>query len=168
MSGESWWLLLKNAFFFVVVPGTVGVYVPVWVIARGALARVAWGPPAYASLLPIALGAAGLFWCIWDFGAAGRGTPAPFDPPKRLVVRGLYRYVRNPMYGSLLLVITGWALLLGSVTILEYAAGGWLFFHLFVVVVEEPGLRARFGDPYVAYCRAVRRWLPGRRYTAPP
>jgi len=164
VSGESLWLLLKNLFFLVLVPGTFGFYVPLRLIVRRGLSSVVWGPLELAALAPVAAGAAGLVWCIWHFGATGRGTPAPFDPPTRLVVRGLYRHVRNPMYLSLLCVILGWALLLRSLAIVEYAAGCWLLIHLFVIGVEEPGLRARFGEPYAEYCRAVRRWVPGRRY----
>jgi protein-S-isoprenylcysteine O-methyltransferase Ste14 len=91
-----------------------------------------------------------------------RGTPAPIAPPERLVVAGAYRHVRNPMYVAVVAMILGQALLLGSWAVLVYAAGAFLAFHLFVVLYEEPDLRRRFGDGYVAYTRRVRRWIPLR------
>jgi HD superfamily phosphohydrolase YqeK len=99
---------------------------------------------------------------VWDFATAGRGTPAPIDPPKELVVRGLYRTVRNPMYVGVLAVIAGWLVLFRSWALVEYATVVALFFYGFVVLVEEPMLRRRFGPAYDAYRRKVRRWMPGR------
>lgn len=154
-------LLLRNLFFLVLVPGTVGVWLPLRVVAGVTAADARWGLPGAVAAALVGLGAAGLTWCVWDFGARGRGTPAPFDPPRQLVVHGLYRRVRNPMYLSLVTFLLGWALLFRSSAIALYAAVVWLFFHLFVVLYEEPTLRGTFGAEYAAYCRAVRRWLPG-------
>ncbi|HEV8634986.1 MAG TPA: isoprenylcysteine carboxylmethyltransferase family protein [Chloroflexota bacterium] len=94
------------------------------------------------------------------FVRQGRGTPAPLAPPERLVVTGLYRYVRNPMYIAVLAMIFGQALYLGSRGTIVYGLCLALGFHLFVVLYEEPTLRDRFGEEYVAYCRRVRRWIP--------
>src|SRR5439155_13741458 len=94
------------------------------------------------------------------FAIQGRGTPAPTAPPTRLVVTGLYRFVRNPMYVGVLALVVGQALLFGSWPLLGYAAGLWLAFHLFVVLYEEPALRRRFGPTYVAYRGSVPRWIP--------
>jgi len=94
------------------------------------------------------------------FVGQGRGTPAPVAPPERLVVTGLYRYVRNPMYVGVLAMIFGQALFLGSRGTLIYGLCMALGFHLFVVLYEEPTLRGRFGAEYLAYCRQVRRWVP--------
>jgi protein-S-isoprenylcysteine O-methyltransferase Ste14 len=153
-------LFLKNLLFTVIVPGTVAVYVPLG-LAPGRWGLPArWGVVQYAALLPLAAGCAVYFWCLWDFAAFGRGTPAPVDAPRRLVVRGLYRHVRNPMYVGVLLVIAGWAVLFQSPRTLGYGLIVALFFHLFVVAVEEPSLRGKFGDTYVRYCREVRRWVP--------
>ena len=116
-----------------------------------------------AALPALACGCAAYLWCLWDFAAFGRGTPAPLDAPKRLVARGLYRYVRNPMYVGVLLVIAGWALLFRSPRVLGYGAAVALFFHLFVVAVEEPTLRGKFGRSYEQYCREVGRWVPNPR-----
>ena len=100
------------------------------------------------------------------FVRQGHGTPAPVAPPKRLVVTGPYRYVRNPMYIGVLAMIVGQALFLGSRGVVIYALCAGLGFHLFVVLYEEPTLRRRFGEEYLEYCRQVRRWLP--RWPAAP
>ncbi len=92
-----------------------------------------------------------------DGGARNAGA---YRSPKTLVVRGLYRYVRNPMYVGVLLVIVGWTILIRSPAVAAYGASVALAFHLFVVFVEEPMLRAQFGESYGAYCRSVYRWWP--------
>ena len=94
------------------------------------------------------------------FALQGRGTPAPWAPPERFVVRGSYRLVRNPMYVGVLALILGQALLLGREILFAWAVAAWLFFHLFVLFEEEPGLRRRFGADYEQYCAHVGRWLP--------
>lgn len=155
-------LFVKNLVFTVLVPGTVAFYVP-YAIGTRALAPSSIGPVRWLLAAPLLLiGTAIYLWCVWDFATAGRGTPAPIDPPKQLVVRGLYRTVRNPMYVGVLLVIAGWLTLFRSLALLEYAAVVGLFFHGFVILVEEPVLRRRFGAAYDAYRRKVRRWWPGR------
>ena len=98
--------------------------------------------------------------CAWDFAYHGRGTPAPIDPPKILIFRGLHRFVRNPMYLGVLCVIFGQAELFRSVRILIYGVCLWLVFHLFVIVYEEPTLRKQFGASYEEYRRMVPRWIP--------
>jgi protein-S-isoprenylcysteine O-methyltransferase Ste14 len=108
------------------------------------------------------IGWAAYFWCAWDFTVAGGGTPAPIDPPKELVVRGLYRYVRNPMYVGILSIILGEAFLFASQRVFEYAAVAFTFFFLFVVFYEEPILRQKFGESYRQYCKNVSRWIPSR------
>lgn len=115
-----------------------------------------------AALLPLMLGAAIYFWCLWDFAISGRGTPAPIAAPKHLVVRGLYRYIRNPMYVGVLLVIIGWAMFLQSREVLVYGAVIGIGFHCFVVLIEEPLLKSKFGEAYEGYCKEVGRWLPRR------
>jgi protein-S-isoprenylcysteine O-methyltransferase Ste14 len=156
-------LLLKNVLFTVLVPGTVAVYLPLRIVARPAAAlSFDWRARQIAGLLPLISGAAIYFWCLWDFAVSGRGTPAPIDAPKQLVVRGLYRYIRNPMYMGVLLVIAGWAVFLESRQVLIYGAVVGMFFHLFVVLVEEPLLEGKFGETYLKYRREVGRWLPRR------
>jgi protein-S-isoprenylcysteine O-methyltransferase Ste14 len=107
-------------------------------------------------------GAVLALWCILTFIVIGRGTPAPFDPPRRLVVVGPYRLVRNPMYLGAALALAGAALFYESWALLGYCGAFAFVMHLFVVVYEEPTLRDIFGVPYVRYCERVRRWWPGR------
>jgi protein-S-isoprenylcysteine O-methyltransferase Ste14 len=152
-------LFLRSLFFVVLLPGTVTILVPRWLLAG---AHAAWGVRAAVALAPIAAGAAILLRCVWDFARRGRGTLAPVDPPKQLVVSGLYRHVRNPMYVGVLAVLLGEALFFASVAVLVWAAIFFAVVHLFVVLYEEPSLERRFGDSYARYRRAVRRWIPGR------
>jgi protein-S-isoprenylcysteine O-methyltransferase Ste14 len=149
-------LLLKNLLFTVLVPGTVAVYLPLAIIdGRPPVSR--W---ALVAALPVwAIGAAIYAWCVWDFATFGRGTPAPIDAPKRLVVRGLYRYIRNPMYLGGLTVILGWVVAYRMGALAVYAATVATAFHLFVLFYEEPHLRSVFGDDYDAYRARVGRWL---------
>ena len=153
-------LLLKNLAFTVLVPGTVAVYVPV-LIADGRSTSSVW---AVALALPLfAVGGAIYAWCVWDFATFGRGTPAPIDAPKKLVVRGLYWYTRNPMYVGVLTVISAWAVLFQAGSLILYAALVGTGFHLFVVLYEERHLHRVFGDEYDAYRARVGRWLPRQR-----
>lgn len=101
-------------------------------------------------------------WCVATFVTRGRGTPAPFDPPREFVATGPYRYVRNPMYIGAALVILGAGLALRSPAIVLLSGFFLLFFHVFVVLYEERALAPRFGESYRRYKRMVRRWLPGR------
>jgi len=152
-------LFLKNLAFTALVPGTVAIYVPLRIAADRSCSS------AGAVILAVAafsLGGAIYVWCVWDFATFGRGTPAPIDAPKRLVIRGLYRYTRNPMYVGVLTVILGWALLFQAGALVLY----WLLvgaaFHLFVVLYEEPHLHRVFGNEYDTYRAQVGRWLPSR------
>jgi protein-S-isoprenylcysteine O-methyltransferase Ste14 len=153
-------LLLKNALFTLVVPGTVAVYVPLWMVRDRSPASV---PVVAVGAVVVALGGATYAWCVWDFAAFGRGTPAPIDAPKRLVVRGLYRHTRNPMYLGVLAVVLGWAMMFRAGTLVVYALCLGLAFHLFVVGYEERRLRREFGGEYERYCGQVGRWLPRMR-----
>ena len=158
-------LLLKNIVFTLLVPGTTTVVLPYLILSRGGvLPSPEWGLRQVLALVPIAVGAAVYFWCLWDFAFFGRGTPAPIDAPKKLVVRGLYRYVRNPMYLGVFLVLLGEAELFESSALFQYGLGCLVAFHVFVAFYEERALRRQFGEPYERYCRAVGRWIPGRRY----
>jgi protein-S-isoprenylcysteine O-methyltransferase Ste14 len=152
-------LLLKNLVFTFLVPGTVAVYVP---LRLAATQSAATGIRFALALMVLAVGAAIYAWCVWDFATFGRGTPAPIDAPKRLVVRGLYRYTRNPMYLGVLTVISGWALMFSSPRLVAYALFVALCFNLFVVFYEEPTLRRLFPSDYEDYCARVGRWLPRR------
>jgi protein-S-isoprenylcysteine O-methyltransferase Ste14 len=154
-------LLFKNILFTMFVPGTVAVYIPLRLVAsRGVPPPAEWNTTQVAALLPLLLGTGIYFWCVWHFAVSGRGTPAPIDAPKRLVVQGLYRYVRNPMYVGVLLVIVGWTVFFWSSAILIYGLGVGMLVHVFVVLVEEPMLEQQFGQAYMSYREAVGRWLP--------
>src|ERR1700730_1662517 len=115
-------LTLRSIFFTVLLPGTVTVVIPYFIISDGRIdhpgSRTLW---SYLGLLPSGIGAGILFRCIWDFAVTGRGTLAPVAPPKHLVVRGLYRYVRNPMYVGVISILLGESLFFGSLSLLCYA-----------------------------------------------
>jgi protein-S-isoprenylcysteine O-methyltransferase Ste14 len=134
-------------------------FIPRWIAMSKGVDLEPGRPWAIALML---LGAPFALRCIWDFAWAGDGTPAPFDPPRRLVVSGLYRWVRNPMYLSFGVVFVGEALLFPAVTreMLIIAPIVWMVATVFVIVYEEPTLRRTFGDEYEQYTRNVRRWLP--------
>ncbi len=151
-------LFLKNLLFTVLVPGTVAVYVPL-VITRSRPLTAQYWRLAIGGLL-LALGAAIYFWTLWDFASFGRGTPLPVDAPKKLVVRGLYRYTRNPMYLGVILVILGLAAIYADSWLILYAAGVFILTHIFVTQYEEPGLKEQFGQDYDVYRSSVGRWIP--------
>jgi protein-S-isoprenylcysteine O-methyltransferase Ste14 len=151
-------LLLKSLLFTVVVPGTVAVYAPL-VLVRGK--SITSLPPLFAAgVILVALGAATYAWCLWDFASFGRGTPLPSDAPKRLVVRGLYRCARNPMYLGVIVAVLGWAALFATAGLLVYAVFVAICCDIFVVLYEEPRLHELFGAEYDDYRMRVGRWLP--------
>ena len=116
----------------------------------------------------IAAGALALLDSFARFAWQGLGTPAPVFPTRHLVVTGLYRYVRNPMYVAVVAVILGQSLLFGNARVLGYGAIVWLVFHLFVSTHEEPTLRAKYGNEYQLFCSNVPRWIPRLRPWRPP
>jgi len=101
-----------------------------------------------------------LLWCVRDFYVVGKGTLAPWDPPRHLVLIGLYRYVRNPMYLAVLILVSGWSIFLASPLLALYLVALAVAFHIRVVVNEEPYLNSRFGDEWVRYSTNVGRWIP--------
>ena len=115
--------------------------------------------PGIALMIP---GAFLVLVCLWNFVVRGRGTGAPFDPPRVFVASGPYRYVRNPMYLGAAIFLLGFGLFERSVSILALSAFLLLAAHLFVLVYEEPDLERRFGESYRSYKRTVRRWIPRR------
>ena len=114
-------------------------------------------------ILVVAVSILALLESFARFALQGLGTPAPILPTRNLVVNGLYRYVRNPMYLAVVLVILGQAMILGNVSLLVYGALVWLIFHVFVLAYEEPTLRRTFGPEYDAFCANVPRWIPRLR-----
>jgi protein-S-isoprenylcysteine O-methyltransferase Ste14 len=151
--------IAKTVLFTVFVPGTVAGYIP-WRLG-GTNGLIAHGLEARAAEVVIFAGAAiYLYTALWGFAAIGLGTPAPIDPPKILVVRGLHRYVRNPMYVGVALVIAGQAWLFHSPQIAVYLGCVLVMAHLFVLFYEEPTLKRQFGDEYERYRERVPRWVP--------
>jgi len=152
---------LGTAVFLVLAPGTVVVLVPWW-ITRWRLHAYFAGlaPLRILGALAIAAGAAVLLDSFARFAWQGMGTPAPVYPTRHLVVRGFYRFVRNPMYVSLLLILVGQAFLFADAQLILYAFFAWLATHLFVVLYEEPTLRRSFPGDCAQYTAHVPRWIP--------
>lgn len=142
--------------FVLVVQATVVGMVP-WLLA-GVPPHVEIGRWRYLAVVPVAMGGAILLWCNWLFVTRGRGTAAPYDPPRVLVAHGLYRHVRNPMYLAAVMIVLGAAVWTGAASLLGYALLLALGYDLFVRHYEEPRLARMFGDSYAEYCRAVPRW----------
>jgi protein-S-isoprenylcysteine O-methyltransferase Ste14 len=147
--------------FFAVAPGVVAGLIP-WVLTRWEAgdSRVFWWPLRALGAALLVAGAAVLVHAFARFVREGLGTPAPVAPPERLVVGGLYRNVRNPMYVAILAAIVGQGLLLARPVLLVYAAAVMVAFVAFVRGYEEPTLARRFGAEYDAYRRAVPGWWP--------
>jgi protein-S-isoprenylcysteine O-methyltransferase Ste14 len=158
-------LLLRSIFFTFLLPGMVTVLIPYWIVSSRRAGTSAYQPIRYLGIPLILFGATGLLWCIWGFFSQGRGTLAPIDPPKHLVVRGLYRYVRNPMYVCVVMVLTGEAIFFISGSVALEAGIFFSLAYLFVVFYEEPALRRQFGEAYEEYFRMVGRWIPRLRGT---
>ncbi len=135
-----------------------GFYVPLAFFRFGS--RIETGIFAYLAFLLWPVGTPITLWCFWDFTFKGRGTPMPIDPPKELVASGPYRYVRNPIYLGVMLILVGHFLWFGSWGLAGYAGLAFLGTHLFVVLYEEPSLRRRFGSSYEDYLSRVPRWVP--------
>jgi protein-S-isoprenylcysteine O-methyltransferase Ste14 len=150
---------LRTIIFTIVVPGFWTMVMPYWMLPRGA--RPDLQGAGAAGWLFIAGGIALYLACaFWGFALRGKGTPAPVDPPKKLVVEGPYRVVRNPMYWSVVSVLLGEALIFHSLALAKLAAALFAGANLFVLFYEEPVLRRKFGREYEEYCRRVPRWLP--------
>ena len=152
---------IKTLLWSIFVPGSVTLVVPHFLLSsRGNYLDFEFSYLRLVGLLPIIAGVLLYIWCAWDFTFTGKGTPAPFDPPKELVMKGPYRYVRNPMYIFVGLALAGEAIIFKSMRVLIFAVAALAFSHVWVLVYEEPTLRRKFGEAYKDYCRRVSRWLP--------
>ena len=149
---------LGSLVFLVIAPGSVAGLIP-WLLTRWH-AHDVWTPLRVLGGVMIVVSAAGVLRAFARFVVEGLGTPAPVAPPRRLVVTGEFRYVRNPIYIAILAVIVGQALLLGRAVLLADAAVTALVFAAWVRIYEEPTLRRQFGEEYETYRRAVPAWLP--------
>ena len=153
--------ILGSVLFLVLAPGTVIGLIPWWISKwRVQSPFIGYAPIRAVGVVIVLLSILALLESFARFALQGAGTPAPLFPTRNLVVKGLYRYVRNPMYLAVLLTIIGQAISLASVSVMTYAAFVWLAFHLFVLVYEEPTLRKAFGQDYESYTRRTARWLP--------
>jgi len=142
--------------------GFILIYLPARLLAWSGIVRpAAMNAPQIVGMIIGGAGALVALSCVFTFAFIGKGTPAPFDPPRRLVIRGPYRFVRNPMYLGAGLALAGAALFYESLPLLAYVGLFILVTHLFVLGYEEPTLRRSFGPEYEAYCQHVRRWWPG-------
>ena len=148
-------LLARAIFAFLILPGTFAFLVPLFLLAPG-------GPKAFIdawAFIPLAIGFGLLLWCVREFYAAGRGTLAPWAPPRHLVETGPYRFSRNPMYIAVLLLLGGWAVGFRSWGLAIYAVAVVFAFHLRVVFYEEPWLARTHGERWTIYKAHVPRWI---------
>ncbi len=154
-------LAIKNILFTIFVPGTVVGWLPYWWYWR----RAEFDPGAWrwVGFLLIAVGVAIYASTVWNFAKIGRGTPAPIDPPSNLVVRGLHRYVRNPMYVGVLFVLLGELVLFPSQAFAMYILVCFGIVNAFILLYEEPTLAEKFGEEYTEYRRRVPMWIPRLR-----
>ena len=158
----------RQARAIIPLPGMVTVLMPAVILILDG-SNVGWGLSGAGAVLPVILGlaliAAGFALWLWTvrlFAKVGEGTLAPWDPTRRLVARGPYRHLRNPMITAVLAVLAGEAALFGSLPLAIWCAAFFVLNHAFFLLYEEPGLERRFGDEYRAYQREVPRWLPRR------
>ena len=153
--------ILGSTLFLIIAPGTVAVYVP-FLLTQWHVAAPLLGIPILRvfGILMIAAGLLVLLDSFVRFAVQGIGTPAPIFPTQRLVVTGLYRYVRNPMYVAVVSLIFGQGFLFGSPATLVYGGIVWVIVHAFVLTYEEPTLAARYGREYEEFCSHVPRWIP--------
>ena len=163
MRGPTWssvWLALRSLLWTILLPGFFGGYLPWRIFGLGRAGLDITSPASLLGLVCIGLGAVLLGTCIVEFARTGRGTLSPVDPPRRLVVRGLYRYVRNPMYISVTTIVLGEWLVTGSSALGFYLVVWFVGVNLFVIGYEEPTLHRLFGASYDEYTKQVGRWFP--------
>ena len=155
------WPIINTALFTVVVPGTVAIFVPRWIL--GSFHKPSHGILTWLGLPCFLCGVAIYLRCAWEFAVRGLGTPAPIAPTQYLVTTALHRYIRNPMYVGVVLTILGEAAIYRSLPLLAYAAAVLAIVHVFVVTYEEPTLQRLFGQSYEEYRQSVPRWFPRLR-----
>jgi protein-S-isoprenylcysteine O-methyltransferase Ste14 len=154
-------LLLRNLFFTILHPGLVAGLIPFWILGRKANSRAfqSWQFSQYSGALVCAIGLVIMLSCIISFAVRGLGTLSPADPTKRLVITGLYRFSRNPMYIGVMMILIGEAIFFQSVNLWIYLLVVFIGFNIFILLHEEPRLRRDFGEEYNRYCQKIRRWI---------
>ncbi|HEV8080565.1 MAG TPA: isoprenylcysteine carboxylmethyltransferase family protein [Chitinophagaceae bacterium] len=154
-------LLLRNLFFTIVQPGLVAGLIPFWILGTKAknLFTNHFGLYQYAGVIVFIIGLIVMLHCILNFAIKGRGTLSPADPTKQLVITGLYKYSRNPMYVGVMLILIGEAIYFQSINLWIYLLVIFIAFNIFILLHEEPRLRRDFGEEYTTYCKKVRRWI---------
>ena len=162
---ETLWLGTRNVAMIILFPGTVTVYVPYRILAPiDSPISNTWSLDQFAALLLVAVGVAILLKSIWSFARVGKGTLAPFDETQSLIVVGLYRYVRNPMYVGVILILLGQSWFFWSTSLLTYTAFCFVIANIFVIGYEESRLQHKYGEEYRQYSKSVGRWIPGKPY----
>lgn len=157
-------LFVRHILWTTLCPGTVTIILP-WILFGNALSLTGNGIwYQLTGACGIIAGSTILISCIVMFGKFGKGTLSPFDPARHLVIKGLYRYVRNPMYVGVMIMLAGESVFFGSWSLFIYAVVVFAGFNLFVILYEEPFLRKEFGVQYDHYRAHVRRWIPGTPY----
>jgi protein-S-isoprenylcysteine O-methyltransferase Ste14 len=159
---RRFWALVNTGLFTIIVPGTVAILIPRWLLGGGYV-MPASSPTSWLGALLSLIGAAIYFRCAWEFAVRGLGTPAPIAPTQFLVTTALHRYVRNPMYLGVAIAILGQAVFFRSLHVAEFAVVMLLIAHVFVVLYEEPTLERQFGKSYEEYRRMTPRWVPRLR-----
>ena len=147
-------MIVRALVAFLVLPGVVAFLVPLWILRPPDRTY-----PNAGGWILVVVGSVLLLWCVREFYVAGKGTLAPWSPPRHLVTSGLYRISRNPMYVAVLLILAGWAVGFQSRALTIYAIVVAAAFHLRVVFGEEPWLARTHGDAWARYKTQVRRWL---------
>ena len=154
-------LFLRNLFFTILQPGLVAGLIPIWILGRKTnnLFIKPWQFYQFSGLLVFVTGFVIMLICIVSFAVKGRGTLSPADPTKKLVVSGLYKFSRNPMYIGVIMILTGEAIFFQSVSLWIYLLAVNIGFNVFILLHEEPRLQRDFGEEYKKYCQKVRRWI---------
>jgi len=154
-------LLVRNLLWTALAPGMVTGYLPYRIVFHWYPGDIPpWNEVRIFGVALILPGVVILVACIWRFAVSGKGTLSPLDAPRRLVTGGIYRYVRNPMYLAVMLILLGETLMFHSIPLAIYTALCFGFFNLLVLCYEEPALRRKFGEEYIRYCQTAGRWLP--------
>ena len=154
-------LFIRNLLFTILQPGLVAGLIPLWITGFriNSIFDEVWQLHHYVGTIAFLIGFVIMLWCIISFAVKGRGTLSPVDPTKKLVITGLYKLSRNPMYVGVLMILIGEVIFFQSYQLLIYLLLIFSAFNIFILLIEEPRLRKDFGEEYNSYCQKVRRWI---------